>query len=129
VEDGLFTVAEFEAHFKNLSANGHLQSLWDQWVPEDPSLTFSAKVPFDSGRKGGNEPIYTSFTHYWKNTIDYIFVKLPEDRMLKVLGLLQLPPEESLGLGLPRKGVCGSDHLSLRATIAWPLRNPTSETP
>ena len=54
---------------------------------------------------------------------DYIFVMLPPERTLKVLGILQPPLEDELGTGLPRKGVCGSDHISVRAHIAWPIQS------
>lgn len=48
---------------------------------------------------------------------------LPPERTLKVLGILEPPLEQDLDTGLPRKGVCGSDHLSIRARIAWPIKS------
>lgn len=54
---------------------------------------------------------------------DYIFVLLPPGRTLKVPGILEPPLEEELGTGLPRHGVCGSDHISVRARVGWPRQD------
>ena len=42
-----------------------------------------------------------------------------EGRKLEVEGILEPALPEQLGDGLPRKGVCGSDHLALRAHVKW----------
>ena len=47
----------------------------------------------------------------------------PPDRELKILGVLEPPVEGDLGTGLPRKDVCGSDHIAVRAHIAWPRKS------
>lgn len=39
---------------------------------------------------------------------------------MQVLGVLEPPTKEELEPGLPRMGKCGSDHISLRACVAWP---------
>ena len=67
--DGLLTPCELGKFFESELAGEHFQSVWDEWPPEDSSLTFSAKGVIDINRKGRNEPLYTSYTHYWKNTI------------------------------------------------------------
>jgi hypothetical protein len=38
----------------------------------------------------------------------------------KVTGYLQPPETENLEPGLPRLGVCSSDHISLMAELSWP---------
>ena len=42
----------------------------------------------------------------------------------EVLGVLEPPASDILGAGLPLKGICGSDHLSVRTRIAWSLKPP-----
>ncbi|GJE87626.1 endonuclease/exonuclease/phosphatase [Phanerochaete sordida] len=83
------------------------------------TLAFGSRVPLPEGRRGACEPAWTSYTHYWKTVLDYIFVLDPPDRQVSVLGLAEPFPEEKLVPGLPRKGVCGSDHISLSAELAW----------
>ncbi|KAL5535579.1 NGL2 [Sanghuangporus sanghuang] len=120
-DDGLLEPRELVEMFAQLPT---LRSAYDLWGSKDVKRMFGARVDIPADRQGRSEPMYTSYTHYWKVTLDYIFVMLPPERTLKVLGILEPPLEQELGTGLPRKGVCGSDHLSLRAYIAWPL-NPT----
>ena len=60
-----------------------------------------------------------SISNEFMHVIDYIFSMPPAGRKLKVLGILEPPAEEDFGAGLPRKGVCGSDHISIRAHIGW----------
>lgn len=36
------------------------------------------------------------------------------------MGLAKPHRKEAFGEGLPRKGVCGSDHISLAAELHWP---------
>lgn len=52
-------------------------------------------------------------------TADYIFVVADANNKVQVEGVLEPALPEQLGEGLPRKGVCGSDHLSLRAHLRW----------
>ncbi|KAI5124636.1 hypothetical protein M0805_004245 [Coniferiporia weirii] len=117
-DDGLLESGELAEEFRQLPP---LRSAYDEWSFEETRM-FGSRVDLPYGRRGRSEPMYTSYTHYWKVTLDYIFVVLPPGRTLKVLGVLEPPVEEELGAGLPRKGVCGSDHLPLRAQIAWSPR-------
>lgn len=89
-----------------------------------------------AGRRGSHEPMWTSYTHYWKTVlgsslerpakrivtdslcVDYIMI-IDGARSFEVVGFLQPPSTEDLEPGLPRMGVCGSDHVSLMAEIAW----------
>jgi len=50
---------------------------------------------------------------------DYIWVVDPPDRRAVVTCLLQPHITDNLEPGLPRKGVCGSDHVSLAAEVRW----------
>ena len=51
---------------------------------------------------------------------DYIFVLDPPGRNVSVARLAKPHPKEAFGSGLPLKGVCGSDHISLAADLCWP---------
>ena len=51
---------------------------------------------------------------------DYIFVLNPPNKEVSVVGLAQPFAEKALAPGLPRMGVCGSDHISLAADLHWP---------
>ncbi|KAI0815101.1 Endonuclease/exonuclease/phosphatase [Irpex lacteus] len=82
-------------------------------------VTFGGRVEI-SGRRGAFEPIWTSYTHYWKTVLDYIFVLPPADRPVTVTGLAKPHTTEKLDPGIPMKGVCGSDHVSLCAELSWP---------
>ncbi|KAI0094767.1 Endonuclease/exonuclease/phosphatase [Irpex rosettiformis] len=82
-------------------------------------VTFGARLDL-GGRRGAYEPIWTSYTHYWKTVLDYIFVLSPADRPVTVMGLAKPHPTAKLEPGIPMKGVCGSDHISLCAELSWP---------
>lgn len=145
-EDGLFDAEELAASFAKLPP---LRSAYDEWRGPaiDRNCTFGARVDILEGRRGAREPMYTSYTHYWKVTlgrrcfqlstlassgltadIDYIYMlEDPEIQLYEVLGVSEPPATEQLGAGLPLKGICGSDHLSVRARIAWLNRDVNSD--
>lgn len=50
---------------------------------------------------------------------DYIFVIDPPGRQHSITGFLKPPRTQDLEPGLPRKGVCGSDHVSLCVGLIW----------
>ncbi|PPQ70777.1 hypothetical protein CVT24_001064 [Panaeolus cyanescens] len=66
-----------------------------------------------------NEPEYTSYTHYWKSVLDYIFIFDPIDKQVNVSGILAPMSTADMEPGLPRLGVSGSDHTSLVTEISW----------
>ncbi|KAH8998879.1 Endonuclease/exonuclease/phosphatase [Lactarius hatsudake] len=70
-------------------------------------------------QRGAYEPEWTSYTHYWKSVLDYIWVIDPLDRRAVVTRLLQPHMTDNLEPGLPRMGICGSDHVSLAAEVRW----------
>lgn len=51
---------------------------------------------------------------------DYIFILDPRDRQVAIEGLAKPHPAESLEPGLPQSERCGSDHISLCASLSWP---------
>ncbi|KAG8907569.1 hypothetical protein FRB99_003493 [Tulasnella sp. 403] len=118
-----------------------LRSAYDEAlaaVPSEIGNVFSARDP--SASCGRNEPLYTSFTFYWKvtlggvpcfsmsitkttltRTIDYIFIAHPLETASpapRVVGVLKGHRQTDMEPGLPRKGICGSDHVSLMVEIA-----------
>ncbi|KAG8867196.1 hypothetical protein FRC20_006484 [Serendipita sp. 405] len=70
-------------------------------------------------RKGTHEPAYTSYTHFWKNTLDYIFFSTPDNCQATVEAILKPHRTEDMGDGLPKQDICGSDHISLAAKITF----------
>lgn len=51
--------------------------------------------------------------------IDYIFILDPPSHISHIVGLLKPHTREDMEPGLPQKGVCGSDHVSLVSEIVW----------
>ncbi|KAI0830708.1 Endonuclease/exonuclease/phosphatase [Trametes gibbosa] len=120
--DGLLNATELEQLFKR---SGRVTSTYDAGQRlisgiSDSALTFGCRVSVPEGRRGGFEPVYTSYTHYWQAVLDYIFVFDAPGRDVSVLRLAKPHRKEAFGEGLPRKGVCGSDHISLAAELHWP---------
>ena len=66
------------------------------------------------------------FIHSTNSIADYIFVLDPPQRELKITGVLEPPHEADFGEGLPQKGLCASDHISLLATMTWTDKSETS---
>ncbi len=68
-EDGLLEARELEQLFTSESAGRPLQSLYDRWPLFSADRTFLSRAPESATRRGKFEPIYTSYTHYWKSTL------------------------------------------------------------
>ncbi|KZT44472.1 Endonuclease/exonuclease/phosphatase [Sistotremastrum suecicum HHB10207 ss-3] len=64
------------------------------------------------------EPMFTSYTYYWQATLDYIFIADPPNFETRVTKVLEPIATEVLEGGLPRSGICASDHVSLIADLA-----------
>ncbi|KAJ7110130.1 Endonuclease/exonuclease/phosphatase [Mycena epipterygia] len=125
--DGLLSDSELASLFSSANV---VRSAYDEGLRQhkesSPEFqTFGNRVSLPS-KKGVHEPEYTrdhcsntflhlSYTHYWKTVLDYIF--LLTDRPAVVGGLLAPHAVKDLVPGLPQKGVCGSDHISLCAEI------------
>jgi len=77
------------------------------------------RLGLSSHQRGAYEPEWTSYTHYWQSVLDYIWVIDPPDRRASAVRLLEPHRTENLRAGLPRKGISGSDHVSLAAEVQW----------
>ncbi|TFK57174.1 Endonuclease/exonuclease/phosphatase [Heliocybe sulcata] len=129
-EDGLLSTAEL-ADLYSAHDSRRLKSLYEEGLRLAKAQNSSgAKIRtfgdrLDSreaewrNRHGSHEPEWTSFTHYWRATLDYIFVIDPPDQVSRVCGVLNPLQTEDLEPGLPRLGISGSDHVSLVAEVAW----------
>ncbi|CAL1695497.1 unnamed protein product [Somion occarium] len=124
-EDGLLDDVELTKLFND---TGHVFSAYDRGLRSSEGveeLTYGSRVAMQPSRSGGYEPLWTSYTHYWKTVLDYIFVLEPVDRPVLVTGLAKPIFTADLEPGLPQKGKCGSDHISLCAELSWPEPQPT----
>ncbi|KAH8988960.1 Endonuclease/exonuclease/phosphatase [Lactarius akahatsu] len=100
------------------------RSLYDEGqrlleMTSGPILRCGERLGLPAHRRGAYEPEWTSYTHYWKSVLDYIWVIDPSDQRAVVTRLLQPHITDNLEPGLPRKGVCGSDHVSLATEVRW----------
>ncbi|KAH0838377.1 Endonuclease/exonuclease/phosphatase [Lanmaoa asiatica] len=77
--------------------------------------TYGTRKLLPTEKTGACEPMWTSFTHYWKTTLDYIFILDAPGSRTCVTGYLQPHRTEDVVQGLPQIGICGSDHFSLCA--------------
>jgi len=116
--DGLLSPAELAEFFSRIPK---LRSVYDLGFGKVTDLgglqTFGSRVTLRRLRRGSYEPAYTSYTHYWKTVLDYIFVLDPVDRRSTVVSLLLPHRTADLEPGLPQKGVSASDHVSLAAEL------------
>ncbi|KAF7339397.1 Endo/exonuclease/phosphatase domain-containing protein [Mycena sanguinolenta] len=117
--DGLLSDSELASLFP---AANVVRSAYDEGLRQHKTMssigpTFGDRMSLPHTAKGYHEPEYTSYTHYWKTVLDYIFILT--DRPVGVEGLLSPPPVKELVPGLPQKGICGSDHISLCAEITF----------
>ncbi|TFK41068.1 Endonuclease/exonuclease/phosphatase [Crucibulum laeve] len=125
-EDGLLSIQEILDLFP---AESKVRSVYDAGLSKckySQIPSYGNRVLLPSGRRGFHEPEYTSYTHYWKSVLDYIFVLDPVDRSSKVTSLLSPHNVDDIRAGLPQKGVCGSDHVSLAADLVWATQTATT---
>lgn len=123
--DGLLSTEEIIEMVQNLGV-ANLNSAYDKGLKlakasgDSDVRTLGDRVnPVSSIRQGMHEPEWTSYTHFWKSVLDYIFILDPPARVSHVVGLLKPHTTEDMEPGLPQKGVCGSDHVSLVSEIVW----------
>ncbi|KAJ7837526.1 Endonuclease/exonuclease/phosphatase [Mycena olivaceomarginata] len=125
--DGLLSDSELASLFP---AANVVRSAYDEGLRQHKEAsstgfpTFGDRMSLPRTKKGYYEPEYTSYTHYWKVCSAF----LPQHRPVVVDGLLSLPLVKDLVPGLPQKGICGSDHLSLCAEIILPPISPIAES-
>ncbi|KAK0208258.1 Endonuclease/exonuclease/phosphatase [Desarmillaria ectypa] len=121
--DGLLSPSELISLF---ALHKPLLSAYDQGLrnirrssTSSTFATFGDRITPDPMRLGAHEPKWTSYTHYWKTVLDYIFIIEPEEGRSLITELLSPHRTADLDPGIPRKGICGSDHVSLCAQIEF----------
>ncbi|KAG2366628.1 endonuclease exonuclease phosphatase [Suillus spraguei] len=117
LSDGLLSDLELTSLFIN---GAKLRSAYDegQRAQRDNGTTsdlytFGDRVSSPLTRLGAHEPMWTSYTHYWKTTLDYIFFVDTPKHSINVAGYLNPHRTTDMDTGLPQIGICGSDHVSL----------------
>ncbi|CAK5280252.1 unnamed protein product [Mycena citricolor] len=113
--DGLLSDAELSSLF---ASSGLVRSAYNEGLHHYRQIagdigTFGERLGWVAGSKGFHEPEYTSYTHWWKSVLDYIF--FVEPRPLQITGFRAPHVVKNMELGLPQTGICGSDHISLCA--------------
>ncbi|RXW24793.1 hypothetical protein EST38_g1106 [Candolleomyces aberdarensis] len=86
---------------------------------EVPIFGSTPEPNIDPTHPGFHEPAYTSYTHYWKSVLDYIFVLKSDKVDTRFTGVLAPLPGNALEPGLPQKAICGSDHLPLVTEVRF----------
>ncbi|ODO05986.1 hypothetical protein I350_05047 [Cryptococcus amylolentus CBS 6273] len=127
VSDGIPTTEEMVGLFREVFLGGGCESAYGStgWRVGRDVPGFGGRGGFGELKEGGggDEPGYTCFTPLFKLTLDYLLLlppispsSDPEASFSKVL----LPPRaEELGEGLPRKGICASDHVAVGCEVVW----------
>ncbi|KAJ3514377.1 hypothetical protein NLJ89_g2416 [Agrocybe chaxingu] len=120
-EDGLLTIPEIVAWFRKLP---RLRSAYSDGIAAARGHgydlpTFGTRAQPPTGRRGSEEPEYTSYTYYWKFSADYIFFIDPPTISGSVTGLLAPLTTAELEPGIPKLGVSGSDHTVLVTELNW----------
>lgn len=117
LSDGLLSDLELTSLFIN---GAKLRSAYDegQRAQRDNGTTsdlytFGDRVSSPLTRLGAHEPMWTSYTQYWKTTLDYIFFVDTPKHSIDVAGYLNPHRTTDMDTGLPQIGICGSDHVSL----------------
>ncbi|KAH7883662.1 Endonuclease/exonuclease/phosphatase [Phlebopus sp. FC_14] len=87
-------------------------------------VTYGDRMSWPAVRLGAHEPMWTSYTHYWKTTLDYIFIFDPANVRTEVTGYVQPHRTEDVAAGLPQIEICGSDHFSLCTQLATSPLHP-----
>ncbi|KAI6133140.1 Endonuclease/exonuclease/phosphatase [Pisolithus croceorrhizus] len=119
VSDGLLSDSELLDLFRHPLRSAYDEGQRMRKAVAKPSdvVTFGDRIPLSTARLGANEPMWTSYTHYWKTTLDYIFFLDSPRTHTKVIGYLQPHHTENVAQGLPQLQICGSDHFSLCAKL------------
>ncbi|ODN78037.1 hypothetical protein L202_05120 [Cryptococcus amylolentus CBS 6039] len=127
VSDGIPTTEEMVGLYREVFPGRGCESAYGStgWRVGRDVPGFGARGGFGELEEGGggDEPGYTCFTPLFKLTLDYLLLlpplspsSDPEASFSKVL----LPPRaEELGEGLPRKGICASDHVAVGCEVVW----------
>ncbi|KAF9532016.1 Endonuclease/exonuclease/phosphatase [Crepidotus variabilis] len=118
-EDGLLTIPQITALFNTLPKPRSLYAEGIKLAKAEGATvhTFGERTGLSEDRQGFMEPEYTSYTFYWKNVLDYIFIIDPNN-LSKVTGLLEPPTTKDLDPGIPKTRISGSDHTVMVAEIS-----------
>ncbi|WVQ82539.1 hypothetical protein IAT38_004668 [Cryptococcus sp. DSM 104549] len=122
--DGLPTVPELVQLYQEVMPRGGARSAYGSaaWAEGRTGESFDARGGFAEGMEveGRGEPAYTCFTPLFRLTLDYLLLLPPlGETDAEITGVLMPPKIEELGVGLPRKGICASDHLAVGCEITW----------
>lgn len=122
--DRLLSVDELRQLYQSLSHSGGTSVYDTTSIPGAETFgTRSSSIlprsPDDERWPGDGEPVYTNVTPLWRCTLDYIVLyPAEEEGQVQVDGVLEMPKTEALEPGLPRLGVCASDHLLLLGHVS-----------
>jgi len=114
--DGLLTASQLTQLFGQLPKVRSAYALANKELGMEHSKCFGQLTSLNENDNGFFEPLITAYAHYWKTTLDYIFL-LDPNNTFRVVGVAELPPPDSLEPGLPLLGISASDHISLAAEI------------
>lgn len=128
--DGLLTLTELAELHRIPDGNGHALSTYGTYN-SDPTNMFGTPGPrkerwndetwtpdTPNPHEGPcKEPMFTLFSPLFSLTLDYIFLFPQGNLHPKVSALLPTHPKDVLQVGLPRKGICCSDHIPIGAQI------------
>ena len=135
LSDGLLSDTELSTLFRHRLRSAYDEGQRTTLLEGNDVATFGARALLPTEKVGACEPMWTSFTHYWRTTLgmfpceglsgptkareipDYIFILDASGSRTRVTGYLQPHRTEDVARGLPQIGICGSDHFSLCAQL------------
>ncbi|KAI9572884.1 Endonuclease/exonuclease/phosphatase [Boletus coccyginus] len=115
--DGLLSDTELSTLVRHRLRSAYDEGQRSSLLEGNDVATYAARNLLPTEKAGACEPMWTSFTHYWKATLDYIFILDSPGSTTRVTGYLQPHRTEDVERGLPQVGICGSDHFSLCAQL------------
>ncbi|WVR06125.1 hypothetical protein IAU60_003155 [Kwoniella sp. DSM 27419] len=119
--DGILPAIEMIRLMREVLTEGATSAYGSNWNG-DSFVGRGGHDGLDRAVAGESEPAYTCFTPLFKLTLDYLLLlpqPQPASPTARITSLLRTPTAEQLGEGLPRKGICASDHLAVGCEVAW----------
>ncbi|WWC58882.1 uncharacterized protein I303_101427 [Kwoniella dejecticola CBS 10117] len=124
-DDGILSVEELVSAMRDISPQKGAKSAYGNTDWSD-GQTFGNRGGFEHIQGQGEvvgrgEPAYTCFTPLFRLTLDYLLLLPPAQNAseTEIISVYAPPKIEELGEGLPRKGICASDHLAIGCELAW----------
>ncbi|OCF54373.1 hypothetical protein L486_08287 [Kwoniella mangroviensis CBS 10435] len=126
--DGILPVGELVKSMQEILPEGGARSAYGStaWGSKvDNQETFGRRGGFEHVNgdqvSGKEEPSYTCFTPLFRLTLDYLLLlpALPGHSPAVITSIYAPPKIGQLGEGLPRKGICASDHLAVGCEISF----------